>query len=398
MAAPGRKTFYIAPMLMVENAAKVAYHQQYIQRQRDKAYAQPSSDVLDNAWRERFEAERTAGVPSTVTLWDAVQRYCGTVIHKIKKPNRFRHIRNDYLRILEYLGRDTLVHKVTRSKLLKYRDLLLEKGLKVNSVNRYMSSLNTLLKCCKETWGLIDEAPYIKALPNKKRKFTFLTELQEQRLLAAAPPHLWRFLVFILGTGARKSEAVGLTWDDVFFKEDGRSWVRFPETKTGRPHSVPLPTHITEMLKEMELQRHQETGFVFTYVPTQDCRRADGQIFLRAGVPAHFRWPDRDFDVARRRSGVRNITIHGLRHTYASRLIMKGVGVFDVARLLNHASLESTMQYIHLNPSYLEGAVQHLDQAYNGAPAEKRKRTALTAGRTSIRVPGERSFRPRPTP
>ncbi len=361
MAGKRNPRFEFAPMNAVAAAAHVASASQHRQRMREAVSKQPGIDVLDGEWRKNFSDQRAAGQTPEVSLWDAVQRYC-EVMHKTKHARRFRAIRNGYLRALEILGRDTLVHNVTNEELLKYRDYQLGRGWKVSTVNRNMSSIYMLLLCCRDVWGLIDSFPRIKPLKEKQRQFRFLNHAEEQKLLAAAPVHLHRFMTFILGTGARKAEAIGLTWNDVYLHRSKRSWVRFPVTKNGRSHAVPLPTHVATMLRRMKKERHPEVDYVFTYLPEKDSRRYDGRVYIRAGVPAHFCWPDRDFNQTRTRAGVKNITIHGLRHTYASRLVMNGVGVFDVARLLNHASLSSTLHYLHLAPEHLENAISSLDK------------------------------------
>ena len=115
--------------------------------------------------------------------------------------------------------------------------------------------MHSLLNFCRDDWGIIDSAPFLRQLRPKKRAYRFLTSGQERRLLAAAGPALHRFITFILGTGARKSEAVELTWDDVSLSGAGRSWVRFPDTKNGHPNAVPLPNHVADMLKAIRFLR-----------------------------------------------------------------------------------------------------------------------------------------------
>ena len=46
--------------------------------------------------------------------------------------------------------------------------------------------------------------------------------------------------------------------------------------------------------------------------------------------------------------------IHDLRHTFASRLVMKGVPMFTVSHLLNHKTLGMVKRYAHLSPAYRE--------------------------------------------
>ena len=45
------------------------------------------------------------------------------------------------------------------------------------------------------------------------------------------------------------------------------------------------------------------------------------------------------------------------RHTFASWLVMEGVPLFEVSKLLRHASIQMTERYAHLAPDHLHDAV-----------------------------------------
>jgi site-specific recombinase XerD len=57
----------------------------------------------------------------------------------------------------------------------------------------------------------------------------------------------------------------------------------------------------------------------------------------------------------------KRITTHGLRHTFASHLVMRGASLRAVQELLGHESIEMTLGCAHLTPDVKREAVQILD-------------------------------------
>ncbi|MFZ2804715.1 MAG: tyrosine-type recombinase/integrase, partial [Patescibacteria group bacterium] len=53
---------------------------------------------------------------------------------------------------------------------------------------------------------------------------------------------------------------------------------------------------------------------------------------------------------------------HTLRHTFAADLVAAGVPLTSVQKLLGHASITTTMRYVHLAPSALRGAIDTLEE------------------------------------
>jgi len=67
---------------------------------------------------------------------------------------------------------------------------------------------------------------------------------------------------------------------------------------------------------------------------------------------------------ARLRSQIENFpkdsTIHTLRHTFASHLIMAGVDISTVASMLGHSTTKTTELYAHLQPDHIKLAATKL--------------------------------------
>jgi len=67
--------------------------------------------------------------------------------------------------------------------------------------------------------------------------------------------------------------------------------------------------------------------------------------------------------VSRKAQLGKRVTTHGLRHTFASHLVMRGASLKAVQELLGHESIEMTLRYSHLTPDVKREAVRLLDRA-----------------------------------
>jgi site-specific recombinase XerD len=60
-------------------------------------------------------------------------------------------------------------------------------------------------------------------------------------------------------------------------------------------------------------------------------------------------------------AGVERYSWHVNRHTFASRLAMKGMEILNLARLLGHSKTAMTERYSHLSPKYLTQSLERSD-------------------------------------
>ena len=174
------------------------------------------------------------------------------------------------------------------------------------------------------------------------------------QLIAAARPGFYQtfFLTAVL-TGARVGELTALTWDDVDL--DGAklqikrtvSWAKARGT-TGRakPHfyppktassrrSIPMSAELVSSLRRWKLAC-PPSALNLVFPNTEGTPRHRSTIAYDGLRPAL------------KRAGLRPVTIHSLRHTFASGLIMQGRRITEVAHLLGHSKPDVTLRvYSH---------------------------------------------------
>ncbi len=57
---------------------------------------------------------------------------------------------------------------------------------------------------------------------------------------------------------------------------------------------------------------------------------------------------------------IENLTFHSTRHTFATRLVERGIDLVTVKELLGHYSIEMTMRYAHPSPTHIVHAIESL--------------------------------------
>ena len=84
-------------------------------------------------------------------------------------------------------------------------------------------------------------------------------------------------------------------------------------------------------------------------------------------------------NTARSVVGVANLKFHDLRHTFAARLLTKGVPIYKVSKILGHSSVVVTEQhYGHLSPADLKGAISCIEGVVSVEFAADLQRTPIT--------------------
>lgn len=243
------------------------------------------------------------------------------------------------------------------------------------TVLAYHGTLSAILNRAVK-WGYIQHNPANNAeKPSlRRREAAYLEEEDARRLLELlqAEPIHWRApIIFDLMSGLRRGELLGLRWQDA---DLDKHTVSIRQTSNYLPgKGVYVDTPKTASSARPLLLSTAAIMILLEYKDWQDAQRdrlgdawedQDGRIFTTAtGAPIP---PDSVTQWFRKfiaRSGMPKVTIHSLRHTYASLMIADGVPLVVVSHQLGHAKTSTTANiYTHIIASAQAKAVQTFDR------------------------------------
>jgi integrase len=176
-----------------------------------------------------------------------------------------------------------------------------------------------------------------------------------------ANPYAVAALRFLILTGWRESEALGLRWDQLDF---ARGIAALPETKTGRSdRHVGAPA----LALLSELPRLADSPFVFP----------------GAKPRTHLVEIKRVWEAVRHAAKLEGVRLHDLRHSFASVGAAGGLSLPMIGALLGHREVSTTQRYAHLGDDPRKAAADRVSAHVAAAmrESEEPERRTLTLNR-----------------
>ena len=99
--------------------------------------------------------------------------------------------------------------------------------------------------------------------------------------------------------------------------------------------------------------------------PEKECFAMCDHVFInwKTGEPAKNSSYDTHLERLCKSAGLRHISMHTLRHTYATRAIERDMNPKVLQRLLGHSCIQQTMdRYVHVSQESLQEAVRRFEQ------------------------------------
>ncbi len=276
-------------------------------------------------------AARANGGP---TVADLAARYLEEHVEVRLKPRTRQNVRA-VLRnhILPALGR-VPVAAVERRHVIDLQQSLSAYPVAANRTVKILSHMYRL----GEGWGLAPEGRNpcrsVEKFPERSRE-RFLTDAEFARLGQVldeavadgrTSPTAVAAIRLLMLTGCRRSEILTLRWTEVDL-EAGE--LRLADGKTGARTIHLSPSAVR----------------VLTDLPHKP---GNPWVIPGAKPGTHMTDIDGAWESIRAQAGLRDVRIHDIRHSFASRALALGEGLPIIGRLLGHRRIETTARYAHL--------------------------------------------------
>ena len=304
--------------------------------------AEIESDMKGRRFKDPRKANRT--------LTEALDRYLDTVTTQKARTTQERE-RGIARNLKKYIGENTLLPDISPSVVATYRDQRL-KTVSAYAVRLELALLSHLFVKALKEWELPLENP-VNAIDRPKApkgRIIFLKEHEAVRLLDECQKSrnkmLYPYILVLLQTGMRPSEAAGLRWSQI----DLASRSLTLHITKNEPRTVPLTKVVVAALQKMR-DENGEIDMVF-FDGEGKSERAQNRPSSRFR-PA--------FDQARDRAGLQSVHMHDLRHTAAIHMLMAGTDLRTLAAILGHSTLQMVLRYTHLLDEHKLKAVDRIN-------------------------------------
>ena len=249
------------------------------------------------------------------------------------------------------------IEKVTPAMMQLFINTLDKKGLSVSTIKKPVIVINQAYKKAIIN-SIVARNPCTGLSYPKKppKKVVAMTAAEHEEFIAACPDTTYgNMFVFALNTGLRMGELLALAWQDVDFENklisvkntvvrvterDPNAVVKYTtdihsaKTASG-VREIPLTDTAIEILKK---QREKCQIFVF--------ESTNGKILEKRNIAKALK------KILKSTSIETNVTMHVLRHSFATRLLEKGANIKAVSEILGHKSIQITLDiYSHVLPN-----------------------------------------------
>lgn len=315
---------------------------------------------IERQWRDELIAQEKLGVSERISVKQALKLYLDS-----KKNLAFHATMIGFAKTIEeILGGQKFFDDLTKKDLIRFVQARRAAGFSDATIKHQLNIVRGTWRLMKDMNYKVSELEYPDDIKPSKKRVRFLTLEEEHRLLAELDPYregrglkpykdrseelkrqmqdAYDIVVVLLDTGCRYSEIANIRWKDIDLK--GRK-VHLYRPKVENESILDMTDRVTDVMIRRINGRHSEE-YLFTN------KKGGPRGYARQAIVKGMK-----------RAKLGTTRIHDLRHTFASRMVQHGMSLQEVAELLGHSDISTTMIYAHLVPN---AAASKAAQTLNG--------------------------------
>src|SRR5215831_2621698 len=238
----------------------------------------------------------------------------------------------------------------TADDIRRFQVHLAESGISIQNRNRIMTGVKFLFRVTLRRLDLAAEIYHIRE-PQKIPQV--MSPDETRRVLAVATSLKARVMLSLgYGCGLRASEVVRLKVKHI---DSAQKIIRIEQSKGRKDRNVMLSPEMLDLLRQWWKAR---VGFD-TRTPIQERWLFPGR---RPGQPMTCRQLSRLFHEAANGAGIKkSVSLHALRHSFATHLLERGTDIRVIQALLGHDKLDTTARYTRVATGMIANVESPLD-------------------------------------
>ena len=273
-----------------------------------------------------------------------------SLLEKMKKrlavSNHSEQTTINYLRAMEYLCKYTGKHPLETEidEIIDYLyQLQYYKFRAWRTIKIYVAGMRWYYANMANREEFAFKIPY----PKEEKDLPVIVSRNELHKLfsSCSNPKAKLMLQMIYGSGLRRNELLNLKIEDID-TNDGKFRVRINRSKGNKDRYTVLSQKLLPQLREY-FKAYKPVDYLF-----------NGQI---KGKPMTASGLAHALKLANKKSGVKRINLHILRHCFASHALEDGMNIKTLQHILGHATIQTTMIYLHVSEIPLSKGFSPLD-------------------------------------
>ena len=308
---------------------------------------------IADGYDPRAESNQRKGIPTCGEFF--TQHYEPYARSRKRTASKDSQMWNN--RISSVFG-NTRMDLLSRKSVTDFHASLLEKeGLSGATADHHLKLLKRMANLAVD-WSIIQVNPIASVKPfnlDNKREY-YLSSEEIGRLVTVCKSHqkgmVGQLVLALLATGCRLNELTRARWEH-YDAEKQLLTIPMENSKSAKRRTVYLNDEAISILEGLQTRGNSKYLFINqkTGEPLKWVHKGWNRIREKASLPEH-------------------VTMHSLRHSFASMCINSGRTLYEVQQLLGHSSPDVTTRYAHLAPSTLSAASNSAGEAIRKAANE----------------------------